>query len=88
MITSYDTRRKIVGKFLKKLGLTFTLPQASFYIWAKIPDKERDSYTYAMKLLHEKQILLTPGTAFGKNGDRYVRVCVCVNTDLIKEYEK
>ena len=39
-----------------------------------------------MQLLQEKQVLLTPGSAFGSNGERFVRVSICVNIDKIEEY--
>jgi LL-diaminopimelate aminotransferase len=86
MIQSYRERRDRIATYLEKLGLTFTLPKASLYIWAKIPDDAKDSEDYAMNLLREKQILVTPGTAFGNNGERHVRVSVCVNIDEIDKY--
>ena len=88
MIASYKERRNIAASHLKKLGLSFTIPKGSLYIWAKIPDKETNSEEFCMKLLREKQILLTPGTAFGKNGERFVRVSICINIDKIEEYFK
>lgn len=86
MLTSYEKRRNIIANKLEKLGLTFTLPKGSLYIWAKIPDTANNSEEFCMQLLKEKHILLTPGTAFGKNGERYVRVSICVNIDKINDY--
>lgn len=86
MLRSYKERRNTVAKHLKKLGLSFILPKAGLYIWAEIPDKEKNSEEFAKKLLEEKQILFTPGTAFGKNGERFVRVSICVNIDNIDDY--
>lgn len=86
MLQSYQNRRDTIAKHLQKLGLTFTLPKGGLYLWAKIPENARDSETFSMKLLHEKQVLVTPGTAFGKSGERYVRVSICVNIDKIEEY--
>ncbi len=86
MLESYKKRRGIIASYLKKLGLKFILPKAGLYIWAKIPDKEKNSEEFANKLLEEKQILLTPGTAFGKNGKRFVRISICVNIDNISDY--
>ena len=88
MISSYKKRRNTIAKKLKSLGLTFSLPKGSLYIWAKIPEKEKNSEEFCMNLLREKQILLTPGSAFGKNGERYVRVSICVNIDNIEDYFK
>jgi aminotransferase len=86
MIASYKKRRNIVAEHLKSLGLAFTLPQGSLYIWAKIPDAATSSEDFCQQLLEDRQILLTPGTAFGQNGERYVRVSYCVNIDKIGEY--
>ena len=83
MIESYKSRRDKIAKFLKTLGLEFSLPKGALYIGAKIPPSSKNSEDYCMKLLEEKQILLTPGSAFGKNGDRYVRVSICVNIDRL-----
>lgn len=86
MITSYQQRRDIIAKHLVTLGLSFDLPEGGLYIWAKIPDEATDSESFCMELLKTKQILLTPGTAFGVNGERYVRVSICVNINTIDEY--
>lgn len=85
-IDTYKNRRDIIAEKLKTLGLEFSLPKGSLYIWARIPDSEESSVAFRKKLLREKQILLTPGSAYGKNGERYVRVSVCVNIDKINDY--
>jgi LL-diaminopimelate aminotransferase len=86
MIDEYRHRRDVICGHLKSLGLEFTVPEGSLYIWAKIPDSAKDSESYCMELLEEKQILLTPGSEYGKNGDRYVRISFCVNIDGIEDY--
>ncbi len=86
MLESYRKRRNIIAKHLKKLGLKFILPKAGLYIWAEIPSREKNSEEFAKKLLEEKQILFTPGTAFGKNGKRFVRISICINIDNINDY--
>ncbi|HSW47733.1 MAG TPA: aminotransferase class I/II-fold pyridoxal phosphate-dependent enzyme [Candidatus Saccharimonadales bacterium] len=86
MLESYKSRRDIIAKHLMSLGLKFSIPKAALYIWAKIPDTEKNSEKYCMRMLNEKMILFTPGSAFGKNGDRFVRVSICVNVDEIDRY--
>lgn len=88
MLASYQKRRNIIAQYLQKLGLTFTLPQGSLYIWAKLPKEWKNSQAYCMQLLEERQILLTPGTTFGKNGEHFVRISICVNINKIGEYFK
>jgi LL-diaminopimelate aminotransferase len=86
MVQEYTRRRDIIAGKLRGLGLTFEIPQAGLYIWAKIPDGQGNSEEYCMKLLEEKQILMTPGSAFGPRGEGYLRVSICVNIDSIDEY--
>lgn len=86
MIKSYQNRREIIAGHLKKIGLNFSMPKGGLYIWAKIPSSAKNSEDYCMKLLEDKQILFTPGIAFGKNGGRFIRVSICVNIDEIESY--
>lgn len=86
MVESYNARREIICQHLEKIGLKPQKGSGSLYIWAKIPNSFQNSVEFSKKMLHEKQILLTPGTAFGKNGERFVRVSFCVNIDNISQY--
>ena len=86
MLKTYQERRDIIAGHLTKLGLTFSVPQGSLYLWAKIPESAKDSEAFALELLNEKQIVVTPGTAFGSNGKRFVRVSICANIEKIGEY--
>lgn len=86
MIREYKNRQQIVAHHLRSLNLTFTLTPGSLYIWAKIPDNAKSSETFCMDLLHKKHILLTPGSAYGKNGEGYVRASFCGDISTIEEY--
>lgn len=86
MILSYKKRRDIIAGYLKKSGLDFSISKGGLYIWARIPATAKTSEEFCMKLLKERQILFTPGSAFGKNGEGFVRVSFCVNIDNIEEY--
>jgi len=86
MIKSYADRRDIIVEKLRSLGLTFSLPKGALYIWAKIPDGEKSAEDFCDRLLQNKQISLVPGTAYGKNGNRYVRASFCINIDTIGDY--
>lgn len=86
MLATYQRRRDIIAIKLQTLGLTFSLPKGALYIWAKIPDSAQNSENFCMELLKRKHVLFTPGTAFGSNGERFVRVSICANIDTIDEY--
>jgi aspartate/methionine/tyrosine aminotransferase len=86
MIKNYKKRRDIIASYLKKLGLTFQYPKGGLYLWAKIPKNYKNSERFVEEILKKYQVLFTPGTAFGKNGKRYVRVSICSNIDKISQY--
>ena len=86
MVATYKERRDVIAAKLEKLGLAFEKPKGSLYLWAKIPDSAIDSETYVLDLLKEKQVFFAPGSAFGKNSDRYVRVSICVDTSDVDKY--
>ena len=86
MLAMYEKRRDVIAEKLLKLGLTFEKPKGSLYLWARIPDSARDSESYVMEVLKEKQVLFAPGSAFGKNGERYVRVSICADVRAIGSY--
>lgn len=86
MIGSYKDRRDVIAEKFRALGCTVSIPQAALYLWCRIPESEKDGEEYTMKLLNEKNILVTPGSAFGKNGERYIRVSYCVNIEKLNEY--
>lgn len=86
MLTSYQQRRDAILFYLPKTGLTAQIPKGALYLWARIPEGYTDSEAYSMDTLEKKQILFTPGTAFGKSGKEYVRISFCINIDKISEY--
>lgn len=86
MIAYYEQNKNILMKFFSDLGLSIKRPQGSLYLWAKIPKTFSNSSAYAMELLRSKHILVTPGDAFGANGDRYVRICFSCDITHLEEY--
>ena len=69
----YKNRRDRVIKTLRKLGLTVNIPKASLYIWAKVPTGFT-SETFSETVLEQCDVLISPGTGYGKNGAGYVRL--------------
>lgn len=52
----------------------FTPPQGAFYLFFAV-DGESDTHKLARRLVDEAQVGLAPGTAFGKGGEEFVRLC-------------
>jgi len=86
MIQSYLKRRNKIAIYLKKIGLTFDYPKGGLYLWAKIPKEYKNSQEFSFAILEKYQVFLTPGSAFGKNGERFVRASICSNIKDIDKY--
>ncbi len=74
MVRTYDERRRFLLPRLRELGFGVAVePQGAFYILANARRFTDDSYSFAMELLEEAGVAVTPGIDFGKNGEGYIR---------------
>lgn len=80
----YQRRRDKLVEVLRKTGLKVSPPKASLYIWAKIP-QGYTSAGFSAELLDKINVVVTPGTGYGKNGEGYVRFSLTTPDDRIDE---
>jgi LL-diaminopimelate aminotransferase len=81
---TFRERRDILFKGLKDVGLEVERPEATFYLWARVPLGQNSADFVAM-LLKRAGILTTPGNGFGVPGEGYVRFALTVPTKRIRE---
>ncbi|MCL6589415.1 MAG: LL-diaminopimelate aminotransferase [Firmicutes bacterium] len=72
-IAYYMTNAKIIRESLLNLGFKVYGGANAPYIWLKTP-KNLSSWEFFDKLLHEVQIVGTPGSGFGPSGEGYFRL--------------
>jgi LL-diaminopimelate aminotransferase len=73
---AYEKRRDALCEHMTRIGWRMEKPQATMFVWAKIPDKFKDSETFSGELLEKAGVLVTPGSAFGPSGEGYVRLAL------------
>ncbi|MBB6453134.1 hypothetical protein HNQ94_001582 [Salirhabdus euzebyi] len=78
----YKRRRDVFVKSLKELGWNVDIPQASMFVWAKIP-KQLRSTDFTFRLMDETGIVVVPGYAFGKEGEDYVRIALTQDESVL-----
>lgn len=83
--TAYRKRRVIAEKIMTTLGCTFDPSQQGLFLWGRIPDSMPSGEWLADKLLYEADIFITPGFIFGSQGDRYIRLSLCADCDILTE---
>ena len=78
----YQRRRDLVIEVLNRMGLEAKPPQASLYVWAKIPEGYT-SIEFAADLLDQVGVAVTPGIGYGMNGEGYVRLSLTIPDPLL-----
>ena len=73
IISYYLDNAAVMIKTFEKLGISFTGGTNSPYIWFRCPDN-MDSWEFFHKLLNEAEIVGTPGSGFGRNGEGWFRM--------------
>jgi LL-diaminopimelate aminotransferase len=71
-------------KVLDEIGLRARIPEAAFYIWAKIPPGY-SSIDFTKKLLNETGIAVTPGIGYGREGEGYIRLSLTLPDDRLNQ---
>ncbi|HEB75500.1 MAG TPA: LL-diaminopimelate aminotransferase [Nitrospirae bacterium] len=81
---TYQARRDALFEGLSEMGVGVTKPDATFYLWAKVPDGFT-SEDFAVHLLDRAGVLGTPGNGFGEPGEGYIRFALTVSVERTKE---
>ncbi len=81
----FEESRDIVVEWLRAIGLEVPYPQATLYVWAKLPEKYPDSKAFSMSILDQVGIWLTSGIFFGQGGEGYVRTSLTEPTERLRE---
>ncbi len=73
----YQRRRDLVVDALRRIGLRVDPPKASLYVWARIPEGYSSAKLTEM-LLEERDIVVTPGSGYGRYGEGYIRLSLTI----------
>ena len=74
MRNEFLSRRNYLVNSLNRIGLKCHMPKGAFYVFASIKDTNMTSYDFCLNLVNKEKIAIVPGSAFGKNGEGYVRI--------------
>ncbi len=80
----YRAARDLVASAFAQLPrVGFPLPRAAFYAFFSV-DGVTDSYSFAVRVLRECSVGLTPGAAFGPQGEGYLRLCFAAELSVLE----
>ncbi len=84
----YQNRRNVLCDGLERIGWTIDRPKATMFAWIKIPEpwaSQMNSFDFAMKLLREADVVVSPGGGFGPAGEGYLRMALVENENRIRQ---
>ena len=80
----YEGRRNALCDGLARVGWEVERPRATMFVWAPIPTGE-PSQEFALRLLREAHVAVSPGSGFGADGEGYVRFALVENEQRIAQ---
>jgi LL-diaminopimelate aminotransferase len=81
----YVRRRDLVCDALADIGVDVRRPKATIYVWAPVPDGFDSSAAYCEHVLDEAGVVLSPGGAYGPNGEGFFRISLTTPDDRLVE---
>ena len=85
MRQEYDRLRTVIYRGLKEMGLPVFEPKGAFYIFPDIRATGMTSAEFCEKLVQEEKVAVVPGSAFGENGEGFVRISYAASMETIEE---
>lgn len=83
----YQGRRDTLVDGLTRIGWPVPTPKASMFVWAPMPEayQHMGSMNFALKLMEEAEVAVSPGVGFGDMGEGYVRIGLVENDHRIRQ---
>ncbi len=84
----YQGRRDVLVNGLRRLGWKLQSPKAGMFVWAEVPEPYRSSLStmdFAMKLLEEGNVAVSPGSGFGSAGEGFLRMSLVENEQRLRQ---
>ena len=81
----YLSRNQKLCSGLRELGWNIPDSQGTMFIWGRIPEGYESSFDFCMQLMEKTGLIVTPGSAFGSNGEGYIRMALVIDEETIDE---
>jgi alanine-synthesizing transaminase len=84
----YQGRRDVLVDGLRRQGWKIEVPRAGMFVWAKIPEpwaSQQSTMDFAMRLLEQGNVAVSPGSGFGPAGEGYLRLSLVENENRLRQ---
>jgi LL-diaminopimelate aminotransferase len=81
----YARRRDLVCDALAAGGVEVSRPKGTIYVWAPIPAGYENGTAYCEHVLEEAAVVISPGGAYGPNGEGFFRISLTCPEERLAE---
>ena len=86
MVKYYERNRNLIVNGLNEInGFSCLCPKGAFYVFPNITGFNKTSVEAAEYILEKTHVVTAPGSAFGPDGEGYIRICYASKYEDIKE---
>src|SRR3954454_12613078 len=80
----YQRRRDLVCDALREIGVDVRPPKGTIYVWAPVPEGH-SSASYCELVLEQSGVVVSPGGAYGPNGEGFFRISLTIDDARLAE---
>jgi LL-diaminopimelate aminotransferase len=81
----YERRRDLVCAALAQAGVHVDPPKGTVYVWAPVPEGFESAAAYCEHVLEHAAVAISPGGAYGPNGEGFFRISLTTPDDRLLE---
>ncbi|MGH2857699.1 MAG: LL-diaminopimelate aminotransferase [Solirubrobacteraceae bacterium] len=81
----YQRRRDLVCDALEQAGVQVQRPRGTIYVWAPVPPGFNSAAAYCEHVLEQAAVVISPGGAYGPNGEGFFRISLTYPDDRLLE---
>ena len=85
MLEAYGERRAYLMQALTDMGLSYGDPTGAFYIYTNVSSTGMSAEEFCLRLLQEARVMIFPGSLFGDDSGKYIRISYLQPIDRIRE---
>ncbi|PZF61013.1 aspartate aminotransferase [Curtobacterium sp. MCBD17_034] len=82
----YRANLEVARQVLDAKGITYNDPEGAFYLWIDVAHAtDGDVAAWAERFLLTERVAVAPGSAFGRAGEGWIRVCLAADPAVLRE---
>jgi aspartate aminotransferase len=81
----YRDNLALAKELLDAAGIRYNDPHGAFYLWIDMSHAtDGDVGEWALRFLQDERVAVAPGSAFGRSGEGWIRICLAASPEAIR----